>query len=49
MVQPVKKLRNVHKRTKRFARHQSDRFDRLKPSWRRPKGPSPSILGLWCW
>mmetsp|Transcript_12304 Transcript_12304/g.33585 ORF Transcript_12304/g.33585 Transcript_12304/m.33585 type:complete len:134 (-) Transcript_12304:432-833(-) len=38
MVQPVKKLRNVHKRTKRFARHQSDRFDRLKPSWRRPKG-----------
>jgi len=38
MVQPVKKVHNVHKRTKRFVRHQSDRFDRLKPSWRRPKG-----------
>lgn len=38
MVQPVKKVRNVHKRTKRFTRHQSDRFDRLKPNWRRPKG-----------
>eukprot|EP00771_Trimastix_marina_P000827 gnl/Trimastix_PCT/186.p2 GENE.gnl/Trimastix_PCT/186~~gnl/Trimastix_PCT/186.p2 ORF type:complete len:128 (-),score=28.49 gnl/Trimastix_PCT/186:101-484(-) len=28
----------VKKRTKRFIRFQSDRFDRVKPNWRKPRG-----------
>lgn len=28
----------VKKRTKKFIRFQSDRFKRVKPSWRKPKG-----------
>ncbi len=38
MVQPIKKVKIVKKRTARFNRHQSDQFLRVKPSWRRPKG-----------
>ena len=37
MVQPLKKVNIVKKRTNRYNRHHSDRYDRLKPSWRRPK------------
>ncbi|XP_078367081.1 large ribosomal subunit protein eL32-like [Oculina patagonica] len=38
MVMPANKPRIVKKRTKRFIRHQSDRFLRVKQSWRKPKG-----------
>ncbi|KAH9257599.1 hypothetical protein BASA81_004048 [Batrachochytrium salamandrivorans] len=36
--QPANKLHIVKKRTKRFARFQSDRFMRLGASWRKPRG-----------
>ncbi|KAK3850885.1 hypothetical protein Pcinc_042435 [Petrolisthes cinctipes] len=37
-IRPLKKHRIVKKRVKKFIRHQSDRFARLKPNWRKPKG-----------
>merc|ERR1739841_245398 len=33
----------VKKRTKKFKRHFSDRFDRVDESWRRPKGIDSSV------
>ncbi|KAJ7383562.1 60S ribosomal protein L32 [Desmophyllum pertusum] len=38
MVMPANKPRIVKKRKKRFIRHQSDRYLRVKQSWRKPKG-----------
>ncbi|KAI5457737.1 ribosomal protein L32e [Mariannaea sp. PMI_226] len=38
MVSAKKHVPIVKKRTKRFARHQSDRFKCVDPSWRKPKG-----------
>lgn len=35
---PLNKKTIVKKRTKKFARHQSDLFLRVRPSWRKPKG-----------
>jgi large subunit ribosomal protein L32e len=35
---PINKKTIVKKRTKKFARHQSDLFLRVNPSWRKPKG-----------
>ncbi|KAF2452596.1 ribosomal protein L32e [Lineolata rhizophorae] len=38
MVTAKKHVPIVKKRTKRFERHQSDRFKCVDPSWRKPKG-----------
>ena len=37
-ITPEKKLKIVKKRTLKFPRFQSDRFKRVSPSWRKPKG-----------
>ncbi|KAI0983289.1 hypothetical protein GJ496_005050 [Pomphorhynchus laevis] len=38
VTKPAIKVRTVKKRLKRFVRHHSDRYKRVKPSWRKPKG-----------
>merc|ERR1712215_511078 len=37
-IRPAQRHKIVKKRTKKFIRHQSDRYDKLKPNWREPKG-----------
>ncbi|XP_063371277.1 large ribosomal subunit protein eL32 [Cydia amplana] len=37
-IKPVYRPTIVKKRTKRFIRHQSDRYDKLKRNWRKPRG-----------
>ena len=37
-LKPLVKPNIVKKRVKRFKRHQSDRYLRVKESWRKPKG-----------
>ncbi|KAG8038212.1 hypothetical protein G9C98_006539 [Cotesia typhae] len=37
-IRPAYRPTIVKKRTKKFVRHQSDRYDKLKRNWRKPKG-----------
>merc|ERR1712020_433344 len=37
-ITPASRPKIVKKRTKKFIRHQSDRYDKVKQSWRKPKG-----------
>merc|ERR1712150_277385 len=37
-IRPLKKTRIVKKRNKKFIRHQSDRYVKVKQNWRKPKG-----------
>lgn len=37
-IRPVYRPKIVKKRTKKFIRHQNDRYDKLKRNWRKPKG-----------
>merc|ERR1711915_769666 len=38
MVVPSAKRVIIKKRRKKFIHHQSERYDKVKPSWRKPKG-----------
>merc|ERR1711875_135454 len=37
-ITPASRPKIVKKRMKKFIRHQSDRYDKLKRNWRKPKG-----------
>merc|ERR1712158_156694 len=37
-ITPASRPKIVKKRVKKFTRHQSDRYDKVKRNWRKPKG-----------
>merc|ERR1711930_39846 len=37
-ITPAERPKIVKKRTKKFIRHQSDRYGKVKQNWRKPKG-----------
>ena len=46
MVRPLNNTKIVKKRTKKFIRHQSVDFLRVKPNWRKPKVPQPRLFHI---
>ncbi|KAI8917107.1 hypothetical protein PhCBS80983_g00109 [Powellomyces hirtus] len=48
MVAPLVKRTIIKKRTKKFKRHQSDRYKKIDESWRKPKGIDNRVRRRFC-
>lgn len=40
---PLVEIREAYRKDRTFARHHSDRYKRVKPSWRRPRGIDSNV------